>query len=193
MPPEERLKRAEALVKAQVDNLEAEMAQAKYVIGDFFKAQIRENFADIDQVPLEKYIGRCRVVHAKHRDAIRLDDLDGLDLAAEQRLLFRTVAAPADDVWDNGFTYVSAEVARKAAADGLTLIGIDTPSMDPMTSKTLDAHKALFEGGVAILESIDLSNVDEGVYELIALPLKIGGGDSSPVRAILRTLDGDGS
>jgi len=148
---------------------------------------------DIDQVPLENYNGRCRVVHAKHRDAIRLDDLDGLDLAAEQRLLFRTVAAPADAVWDNGFTYVSAEVARKAAADGLTLIGIDTPSMDPMTSKTLDAHKALFEGGVAILESIDLSNVDEGVYELIALPLKIGGGDSSPVRAILRTLDGDGS
>lgn len=145
---------------------------------------------DIDQVPLEKYIGRCRVIHAKHRDAIKLDDLEGLDLKHEQRLLFKTPAAPADDQWDDDFAYVSPEVARKAAADGLTLIGIDTPSMDPMTSKTLDAHKALSEGGVAILESIDLTGVDEGVYELIALPLRIGGGDSSPVRAILRTLDG---
>ena len=74
-------------------------------------------------------------------------------------------------------------------SDTVRLIGIDTPSMDPMKSKTLDAHKALFEGDVAILESVDLSGVAEGRYELVALPLKISGADSSPVRAILRTLD----
>ena len=144
----------------------------------------------LDQVDLGKYIGPCRVVHARHRDAIRLDDLEGLDLAAEERLLFRTPQPPTDDTWDDGFTYVSVEVARAAADGGLKLIGIDTPSMDPMKSKALDAHKALFEGDVAILESIDLSGVAEGRYELVALPLKISGADSSPVRAILRTLDG---
>lgn len=147
----------------------------------------------LDQVDLRKYLGPCRVLNARHRDAIRLDDLEGLDLQAEERLLFRTPEPPGDDTWDDGFTYVSVEVARAAAEGGLKLIGIDTPSMDPMTSKTLDAHKALFAGGVAILESIDLSNVDEGRYELIALPLKIRGADSSPVRAILRTLDGGAS
>jgi arylformamidase len=42
---------------------------------------------------------------------------------------------------------------------------------------------------MAILEGLVLNNVPEGVYELIALPLKLVGFDASPVRAILRSLD----
>jgi len=145
--------------------------------------------ATIDEVPLDQYVGRCRVIHARHPDAIRLDDIEGMDLAREERLLFRTPRAPADDTWQDDFTYLSVEVAERAAREGLRLIGIDTPSVDPSDSKTLDAHKALFSGGVSLLESIDLSAVDEGVYELIALPLRIARGDSSPVRAVLRSLD----
>ena len=53
---------------------------------------------------------------------------------------------------------------------------------------SLDAHHALLEGGVAILENLDLSKVPAGDYELIALPLKIAGGDAAPVRAVLRPL-----
>jgi len=150
-----------------------------------------EGAPTLEQVDLRKYMGPCRVVHTRHQDAVRLDDIEGVDLAREQRLLFRTPNPPTDDAWDDGFTCVSVEVARAAAEAGVQLIGIDTPSMDPMTSKTLDAHKALFSGGVAILESIDLEGVDEGRYELIALPLKIRGADSSPVRAILRPLEGE--
>ena len=60
--------------------------------------------------------------------------------------------------------------------------------MDHATSQELDGHHTLYEGGVAILENLDLSGVPAGDYELIALPLRIVGGDSSPVRAILREL-----
>ncbi|MFN0183864.1 MAG: kynurenine formamidase, partial [Aquabacterium sp.] len=67
-------------------------------------------------------------------------------------------------------------------------VGIDTPSMDHADSKDLSGHHALFRGGVAILENLDLSAVPAGDYELIALPLRIKNGDSSPVRAILREL-----
>jgi arylformamidase len=45
---------------------------------------------------------------------------------------------------------------------------------------------------MAILEGLVLSGVPDGLYELIALPLKLVGFDASPVRAILRTLDGRG-
>ena len=69
------------------------------------------------------------------------------------------------------------------------LVGMDTPSVDPFDSKTLDAHHALFRGGVAILEGLVLDGVPEGVYELIALPLRLAGLDASPVRAVLRTLE----
>ena len=40
--------------------------------------------------------------------------------------------------------------------------------------------------GITILESLDLSRVSDGLYELIALPLKIVGADGAPVRAVLR-------
>ena len=70
----------------------------------------------------------------------------------------------------------------------MTLIGVDTPSLDPQTSKTMDAHLAVAKHGMAILESLVLDAVPFGAYELIALPLKIAGADSSPVRAVLRSL-----
>jgi arylformamidase len=59
--------------------------------------------------------------------------------------------------------------------------------MDDMHSKTLPGHKALRRHNIAILEGLLLTGIPDGTYELIALPLKIAGGDGSPVRAILRS------
>lgn len=139
-----------------------------------------------ESVDLTAYMGRCRVVWTKSPDAIRMSDLEGIDLSSEERLLFKTPRPLADDEWQDDFAYLDVEVARALAAHGIRLVGLDTPSVDPMTSKTLDAHKALLAGNVSILESLDLTHAPDGIYELIALPLKIAGGDSSPVRAILR-------
>ncbi len=72
------------------------------------------------------------------------------------------------------------------AGHGIILFGSDAPSMDGMNSKNLSGHNALRRNGIAILEGLLLAGVPDGVYELIALPLKIEGGDGSPVRAILR-------
>jgi arylformamidase len=49
----------------------------------------------------------------------------------------------------------------------------------------LPNHHALAEARIAIVESLDLSEVDEGEHQLAALPLKIAGSDGAPVRAIL--------
>ena len=68
------------------------------------------------------------------------------------------------------------------------LIGVDTASLDPQTSKTMDAHHAVGKHGLAILEGLVLDDVPAGDYELIALPLKLTTADASPVRAVLRTL-----
>ena len=75
---------------------------------------------------------------------------------------------------------------------GVRLIGVDTPSVDPETSKTLDAHHSLNENGVMILENIVLDAVEPGDYELIALPLPLADADGSPVRAVLRAIEGGG-
>jgi arylformamidase len=70
---------------------------------------------------------------------------------------------------------------------GVKLIGIDTPSVDLFDSKDLPSHQMILKHDMAILEGLALQGVPEGVYELIALPLKLVGFDASPVRAILRT------
>jgi arylformamidase len=72
---------------------------------------------------------------------------------------------------------------------GVRLVGMDTPSVDLFSSKTLDAHQRFLEHDMAILEGLVLAGVPEGEYELIALPLRLVGFDASPVRAILRTFN----
>ena len=91
-------------------------------------------------------------------------------------------------VFDARFTALGPAAAEVLVRAGVRLVGIDTPSMDHATSKDLPAHHVLLRGGVALLENLDLSRVTPGDYELIALPLRIVGGDSSPVRAVLRDL-----
>lgn len=147
--------------------------------------------ADIAAVDLSLYLGRCRVVDVRGEGSPPLVPATALTadvLRGAERILLRTRDRHDHRTWDEGFTAVGPAAARALAAAGVRLVGIDTPSMDHATSRELDGHHVLHEGGVAILENLDLTGVPAGDYELIALPLRIVGGDSSPVRAILREL-----
>lgn len=145
-----------------------------------------ESAPGVSELPLDAFIGRCRVVQVKEARCVRPADIARLDMKKEERILFRTPRPIADDEWRDDFTYVSVDAAK--ACEDLRLVGIDTPSVDPKNSKTMDAHKALLERGVFILENLNLETVEEGLYHLIALPLRIAGGDASPVRAVIRPL-----
>jgi arylformamidase len=70
---------------------------------------------------------------------------------------------------------------------GVKLIGVDTPSVDPFDSHDLPSHRAFLRCDMAILEGLVLKDVPDGLYELIALPLRLVGFDASPVRAVLQT------
>ena len=94
----------------------------------------------------------------------------------------------ADTVWNPEFSAYAPETVEWLAARGVKLIGLDTPSVDPATSKTLDSHQRLLRLDLRVLENLVLDEVPEGDYELIALPLKLAGACASPVRAVLRSL-----
>ena len=85
-------------------------------------------------------------------------------------------------------TPLTVTVSNLLLPDTVRLIGVDAPSLDPETSKTMDAHHAVLAADMRILEGLVLDDVPPGDYELIALPLKLEGLDSSPVRAVLREL-----
>jgi len=143
-------------------------------------------------VSLSPYLGRCRVVTVAGEGTpahVPVAALTPERLEGVERILFHTCGDHDRATFDPGFTAVGPEAAERLVSAGVVLVGIDTPSIDHATSQDLPGHQVLNRGGVAILENIDLTGVPDGDYELIALPLRIGGSDSSPVRAILRTLD----
>jgi len=149
------------------------------------------NGADIATRPLDLYLGRCIVVHVDvaRGERIMPDHVaDKCEALTAPRILFRTGTFPDHHHWNNDFASLSPELVDDLYHHGVRLIGIDTPSVDLFDSKELEAHHAFARNGMAMLEGLMLDGVDEGEYELIALPLRIKGADASPVRAVLRTL-----
>ncbi len=71
---------------------------------------------------------------------------------------------------------------------GIQLLGVDSPSVDPLTSKELTGHHSLHQANILIIENLVLDHVKAGLYEFIALPLRIEQADGSPVRAVIRPL-----
>ncbi len=136
---------------------------------------------------LDAFIGPCRVVEVRSEDGVHASDLEGIDLARDRRLLFKTRRPCTATTWRDDFSFVGVDAARLLAESKILLFGLDTPSIDPMESKTLEAHHILANAGIRWIENLELSHVTPGHYELIALPLKIAGGDAAPVRAVLRT------
>jgi arylformamidase len=141
------------------------------------------------QMPLAAYIGRCTVIDVRGRDEVSADDVAHVDLRRAERILFRTREAVDEAVFPERFAHLAAGLARRLGEHGVRLVGTDAPSVDPVDSKTLDAHRALVAGRVAILENLLLVDVAPGEYTLLALPLRLVEADSSPVRAVL--VEGD--
>jgi arylformamidase len=106
--------------------------------------------------------------------------------ASVERLLLRTDRSIADGRFPEHWPVLSVAVVEELLARGLRLVGVDAPSVDARESKTLDVHHALFRGGSAIVENLDLRAVPDGEYELVALPMRLRGADAAPVRAFLR-------
>ena len=142
----------------------------------------------IADVPLDRYFGPCRVVERIGDRPVTAEDVRAWKPVRGMRYLLRSRTAVDPSVFPDAFAHLEPAAAAALADAGVILFGIDTPSVDHRDSKTLDAHKQLLRGGVAILENLDLSHVRPGEYELIAFPLRIAGADASPVRAVLRTL-----
>ena len=147
----------------------------------------------IEQMPLETYFGRARVLDLtgrlseSGRQFIELADLEpeAKAIAETRRLLLKTGAWPDSSVFPSWIPVLARGVAEWLGQREVCLVGFDVPSVDPITAKTLPNHQALARAGVCIIESLDLSAVPAGTYHFAALPLRIAGADGAPVRAIL--------
>jgi len=138
---------------------------------------------------LEPFLGPCRVIHAlRGGSLVGIEDLRPFMDGAPPRILVRTCEHAPVDAWSDSFAAYDPAAVEYLAAAGVMLIGIDTPSIDPAPSKSLDSHQAIARHGLRVLENLVLDAVPAGDYELIALPLALVEADASPVRAVLRPL-----
>lgn len=140
------------------------------------------------QAALWKYVGPARLVTVERRQGgILPADLPITDLDGTPRLLIRTWASDLpDEEWPEDFPHPTVALVDWLAAQGGVLLGLDAPSVDAFDSAELPVHHRLLYHQIVNLESLLLRGMPDGVYELIALPLKIDGVCGSPVRAILR-------
>jgi len=143
--------------------------------------------AAIGQVDLDPFLGACRVIHAIGQGPlIQPAHLEHAARGLPGRVLVRTcVKAPTE--WSSHFSAFAPETIAWLAGKGVRLVGIDSQSVDPADSKTLDSHQQLLAHDMRVLENLVLDEVPEGDYELIALPLKLTRACASPVRAVLRS------
>jgi arylformamidase len=141
------------------------------------------------ELPLSAFAGRAFVCSVDPSiDIVEPGDLTSLPSRGPvERLLLRTECSVAGGTFPNRWPVLSVDTVRVLLERGLVLLGVDTPSLDGLESKTLDVHKALFSGGAFNLENLDLRSIADGEYELIAYPLLLSDLDAAPVRAILKS------
>lgn len=138
---------------------------------------------------LAPYLGPCRVIHAVGvRPLVQWEHIAHAATGLPPRVLVRTYERMPVGEWDPALAAFAPDTVTRLADAGVQLIGIDSASIDPAESKTLDSHQVIRRRGLRVLENLVLDDVPEGDYELIALPLKLTTADASPVRAVLRSL-----
>lgn len=140
----------------------------------------------IADIPPHRFIGDALILNMEDKTTINAEDLRSFEFNGIQKVLFRTNSWKDRSVFPADYTVIGEDVASFLQSRGVDLIGVDTPSVDPETSKDLVAHHTLYDHDILILEGLMLEHVAPGVYELMAFPLRMQEADGSPVRAILR-------
>jgi arylformamidase len=151
---------------------------------------IKDQGLTVDRLPLDLLIGPAVVVEPRYEgNLITATDLGELGVRGAQRLLIKTRNS---DLWMGGpyefetdYVSLSKDAAPWLLAKGIKLVGVDYLSVDAFDSEELEVHRTLLEKGVVILEGLNLSQVPEGRYQLVCLPLKVRDGDGAPARVVL--------
>jgi len=141
-----------------------------------------------EALPLEMLIGRARVIEVRPRGGITADDLSGVDVSEDVRVLIKT---PNSRLWGNpefhkDYIGIAESGARFLVDHGIKVVGVDYLSVEVFKTPGAPAHHVLLGGGTIVIEGLNLRDVDPGVYEMYCLPLRIVGSDGAPARVVLR-------
>jgi arylformamidase len=138
----------------------------------------------IDCIPLESLIGSCRVIEVGGSSALISHEQIAGKIVGEKRIILRT-SFSGNNVFSENYPSLSLEAAEYLISCGVVCVGIDSPSIEAYDCDG-EVHRHLLNNNCIIIELLELTGVTEGIYEMIALPLKLTGLDGSPARVILK-------
>lgn len=144
--------------------------------------------AGLDTLPLDAVIGEARVIEIEHSEFVSAGELGQHDIRKGERILLKTGNSARcwkSDFFVPDFVHLTTEAGHYLAGRGIRTVGIDYLSVGGYHAKGDEVHRALLQGGVWIIEGLDLSGVAPGTYELICLPLRVLNSDGAPARAVL--------
>jgi arylformamidase len=142
----------------------------------------------VDNMPLDVLVGECFVCSMMNTDVINAELLEDACIPdGVKRILFKTKNSVywSDAEFHRDYTYLAPDAAEWLVSRGIQLVGIDYLSVEQFHSGHHKAHLELLNAKTIIIEGLDLSLIQQGIYKLICLPLKILEGDGSPARTIL--------
>jgi len=147
--------------------------------------------ASVDQIPIDRLIGPARVIEiADDVQAIDAAELAKHDWRGAPRVLFRTRSSirgwMSQPNFHRDFAYIAPDAAQLLADANVQLVGIDYLSAEQFAAPAPRAHQILLGKGIPIVEGLSLVSVHAGDYDLIVLPMKVGGHEGAPTRAVLR-------
>lgn len=146
----------------------------------------------VNEISLATLIGPVVVIHLPHADSIGRLELQQIEISNEtERVLFRTrnsfLWAKGEDSFHEDFVGLTADGARYLVERGIQLVGNDYLSVAKFTDGPA-VHDILLKAGIAILEGLNLHNVEPGRYQLVCLPILLPGREAAPARAVLLPL-----
>jgi len=143
-----------------------------------------KNGKTVDTLDLNRVITSCKVIDLTYiNESITSEDLKKKNIEEGDFILFKTKNS-FSNVFDFDFVYLSYDGAE--FLNEINIIGVSIDSLGIERSQpNHPTHKILLENEIIIIEGLRLKGIEEGVYKLIALPLKLKGVEASPIRAVL--------
>ncbi len=143
------------------------------------------NATSIDQIYPDRFIGECNVVDLTSEDeAVTVDALKNKNITKDILVLKTKNSVYGYTNFNENFIYISDDAAEYIKDLGVRFVATDGYSVKKFRTPDF-VHKYFFKNDIVIAEGLNLINVQEDEYLLIALPLKIKDGDASPARIIL--------
>jgi arylformamidase len=143
----------------------------------------------LDEIGLERLVTEALTIDVSHRrphgpiplaelaphlDKVRRDDIV---------LLYSDNARNyGSDAYWTGWSYPDADAARALIERGVSAIGFDGPSADPVDSTTFDLHRIWLGAGRMILENV--SNLDQlpERSQVVVAPMRVAAANGAPAR-----------